>query len=108
MEFASFTGKKSRRSRKDEVFRMISKLEFGENSETFRAMAKQFYVKNVQQLTASADNPNLRSKRKLEKSPNLTKLEKGPSQVATQDSTQLVSASGSRPTTIQNKQLPSQ
>ena len=29
---------------KDEVLKMISKLEFGENSDTFRSLAKQFYI----------------------------------------------------------------
>ena len=36
--------KKQKKQRKDDVLKMINSLEFGENSDTFRNLAKQFYV----------------------------------------------------------------
>lgn len=35
---------------------MINKLEMGENSETFRNLAKQFYLQNVQQVKPTGRN----------------------------------------------------
>lgn len=39
------------KKKKDEVVNMINKLEFTENSDTFRNLAKQFYENNVRRGT---------------------------------------------------------
>ena len=42
--------------------KMISKLEFGEHSETFRALATQFYVQNVQPKSRREDEAQARNR----------------------------------------------
>ena len=44
---AANTSKKVKKQRKDDVLKMINSLEFCENSDTFRNLAKQFYAQNI-------------------------------------------------------------
>ena len=41
------TAKKMRKKDREDVLKMINQLDLGENSDTFRSLAKQFYVQNV-------------------------------------------------------------
>ena len=41
------SSKKQRKQKKDDLLKMINSLELGENTDTFRNLAKQFYVQNV-------------------------------------------------------------
>lgn len=43
-----FSKRTSNKKKKDELLQMISQIEFGDNSDTFRALAKQFYIQNIQ------------------------------------------------------------
>ena len=40
-------GGRKGKEKKDAIMKMISQLEFGDKSESFRSAAKQFYVQNV-------------------------------------------------------------
>ena len=41
------SSKKFKKQKKDDILKMINQLELGENSDTFRHLAKQFYLQNV-------------------------------------------------------------
>ena len=44
----SGSSKKFKKAKKDDILKMINQLELGENSDTFRHLAKQFYMQNIQ------------------------------------------------------------
>ena len=55
--------KKVKKQKKDEVVSMINQIEFTENSETFRNLAKQFYENNVRRGTTDVSQRKGSSRR---------------------------------------------